>query len=430
MTNSENKEFFQLDIKKIHLTKFLKAITETKLFERLKNVQQLGLNLVFPKVNHSRYDHSIGTYHLADIMMNHLEENSKIEIPQLYRECVQVAALLHDIGHGPWSHFWEQNINKEVKHERNCEICIDKIFEDQLVRIYESDVFQENFPFAIKFIKSLITGKQLDSVERHDLIQFKFLYEIINNKHQDIDVDRWDYLHRDFNNAKNNCVNYPEFDKDSIVLDFQDIFTNATISEDRQHISYDESSVKTYNFFEARQKLHVQLYTHPITKLYENLLARAIKRADEINQNLEKFNGKLMNQVNFNSETFTIEEIFYLTDKYIFEQLKQSEDKEIKRLIDFIEQSRINSKLHDTIKNYEILVLDVKDYPESELKKTIKNLETKYDVKEYALIEIKVKSPTEKHGTFTGNIKSNNKKGIHKLHIFDVKQLLDQLLLR
>jgi HD superfamily phosphohydrolase len=103
----------------IELPLALFSLIDTPLFQRLRNLKQCGLvYYVFPGTSHNRFEHSIGVAHLAGLMITHLQKQQpELQITPREVLCVQVAGLLHDIGHGPFSHTFEK-VAKGFRHEQ------------------------------------------------------------------------------------------------------------------------------------------------------------------------------------------------------------------------------------------------------------------------------------------------------------------------
>lgn len=139
-------------------------LIDTPQMQRLRRIRQLGFSyLVYPGANHTRFEHSLGTYNLANILLEHL----KIE-----DEEIKVASLLHDIGHGPYSHTTEKIINKYTK--KTHEDISDLIKETQI-----RDILDEFSLSKEKILEQIRGGSGLQIL------------------HSEIDVDRMDYLIRD-----------------------------------------------------------------------------------------------------------------------------------------------------------------------------------------------------------------------------------------
>jgi HD superfamily phosphohydrolase len=181
-------------------------------FNRLKHLKQLGTcHLKFPTATHTRYEHSIGTYHLTDIFLDNVFQNSDNreiidglnKIPELtnydkednnhinkIKEMVKIAGLCHDLGHGPYSHlfddqFLKTRLHNEYSHHefRSCNILNSIIKKNNNINSYFSDN-------DIKFMSDIIDPK----IDIND----GFIYQIVSNKVNGIDVDKFDYLTRDY----------------------------------------------------------------------------------------------------------------------------------------------------------------------------------------------------------------------------------------
>lgn len=96
----------------IEIAPYIEKLLDTKVVQRLRNVKQLGwTNLVYPGANHTRFEHSLGTYYLASRLANELSIDERKEI--------EIAALLHDIGHGPYSHDCEDIIEQYTRRKHD-----------------------------------------------------------------------------------------------------------------------------------------------------------------------------------------------------------------------------------------------------------------------------------------------------------------------
>lgn len=154
---------------------------DTPEFQRLHDIKQTGMCYkVFPSATHSRFMHSIGTYYLSCRLL------SKLQHTQSQRDIllIQLAALLHDIGHGPFSHVFEHIIQTHV--------CSDWTHEQQTIRIIHHMVTKYNIPLTPYETEQVC--KYIDPPETH--IQH-WMYQIVSNKYNSIDVDKLDYLQRD-----------------------------------------------------------------------------------------------------------------------------------------------------------------------------------------------------------------------------------------
>lgn len=201
----------------LQISKFASEIINSSQFQRLQRMKQLGLaDCVFPNAGHTRFAHSIGTYYqskklterLADVtpisemndylrnipeLSEYIEKNYKekdCEFDKYLQELINVAALCHDLGHGPFSHlfddiFIEHTLLKEhdnAKHERRSQILIETIIKNS--NFLKPKISNDH----IKFIQNVIDPKP------HHI---GFVYQIVSNNANSLDVDKFDYITRD-----------------------------------------------------------------------------------------------------------------------------------------------------------------------------------------------------------------------------------------
>ncbi|POI33118.1 hypothetical protein CIB84_003131, partial [Bambusicola thoracicus] len=194
----------------IEIHPLLVRIIDTPQFQRLRYIKQLGgTYFVFPGASHNRFEHSLGVGYLAGCLVRELKERQpELDITQRDILCVEIAGLCHDLGHGPFSHMFDgrfiplarQGLN--WKHETaSVEMFEHLITSNKLEKIMESYglVLEED----IAFIKEQIGGP-IDETTCEASWPYRgrpkeksFLYEIVANKKNGIDVDKWDYFARD-----------------------------------------------------------------------------------------------------------------------------------------------------------------------------------------------------------------------------------------
>ena len=145
-------------------------LMEDPLFQRLRRIRQLGLtNFVYPGANHSRFQHAIGAMHLMGQAIDVIRSKGH-KITEEEARSVTIAILLHDIGHGPFSHSLEHSLIRSTPHE-----AISLMYMEQLNEIHGGelqvamDIFQNRYPK-------------------------KFLHQLVSSQ---LDMDRLDYLKRD-----------------------------------------------------------------------------------------------------------------------------------------------------------------------------------------------------------------------------------------
>lgn len=215
-------------------------------FQRLHRIHQLGGDFqVYHTAEHSRFAHSLGVYEIARRMV---KEVSSIDDSTDEYEKVQIlcAALLHDLGHGPFSHFFEK-----LTHKSHEEMTI------QLILDEETEVHQA----LIKENKTL--PDKISQILRHKH-EKEFINQIISSQ---LDADRMDYLLRD---AYETGTSYGTFDLERILRTLRVKNEILCIKESGMH------SVEDYIM--ARYHMYWQVYLHPDAKAYEILIELFFKR--------------------------------------------------------------------------------------------------------------------------------------------------------
>lgn len=210
-------------------------------FQRLRRIKQLGLShLVYPGANHTRFHHAIGAMHLMGKAISLLRKKG-VAISEDEERGVTLAILLHDIGHGPFSHTLESSITKSLQHE---EISI--AFMEELNREFEGEL-----ALAIKIFKN----------EYHR----PFLNELVSSQ---LDMDRLDYLQRDsyFTGVTegvvgaNRIIAMLNVRNDKLVIDEKGIYSIE-------------------NFIGSRRIMYWQVYMHKTVVSSEHMLINILKRA-------------------------------------------------------------------------------------------------------------------------------------------------------
>lgn len=213
-------------------------------FQRLRRISQMGLSyLVYPGAQHTRFQHAIGCLHIMSKTLQTLA-NKGVSISQEENEAALIAILLHDIGHGPFSHAMEKSIVEDVHHEE-----ISLAFMEAL-----NNEFNGSLTLAIEIFKG--------SYKR------AFLNQLVASQ---LDMDRADYLKRD--------SFYTGMAEGNINTDR--IIAMLTVKEDQLII--EEKGVYTVEkFLVARRLMYWQVYLHKTGVVAEQTIMRVLQRAKEL----------------------------------------------------------------------------------------------------------------------------------------------------
>ncbi|HWL54802.1 MAG TPA: HD domain-containing protein [Chthoniobacteraceae bacterium] len=247
-------------------------LINTPEFQRLRRVRQLGVSsLTYPNAEHTRFAHSLGVLHVAARILNTLRrrysgDSTIVSRLDGKRRQVKVAALLHDLGHGPFSHAMERVFDSGKAHEERSQ----RMFTDELSEIPK---VLKNRGFTVTEI-----AETRDLLEYHEV---PFLHDIISSS---LDADRMDYLLRD---SHFTGVKYGSFDLEWVLNSFclgqepaPDVGPRPRLCLDRQRGQHAAEQL-----IMARTYMTMQVYGHGITRLWEAhlllLFAEATKLASK-----------------------------------------------------------------------------------------------------------------------------------------------------
>jgi len=219
-------------------------LVEHPYFQRLRRIQQLGLtNLVYPGALHTRFHHALGAMHLMQQAIETLK-NKGVEISDEESKAATIAILLHDIGHGPFSHALEKTIIQNNHHEE-----LSLLYMQHLNKVFDG---------ALSVAIKIFEGKY----------QKQFLHQLVSSQ---LDMDRLDYLTRDsfFTGVYEGVVGYDRIIKmlnvhnDKLVVDAKGIYSIE-------------------KFLIARRLMYWQVYLHKTVLTAELMLIKILDRAIEL----------------------------------------------------------------------------------------------------------------------------------------------------
>jgi uncharacterized protein len=257
-------------------------------FQRLRRIKQLGLtNLVYPGALHTRFHHAIGAMHLMQEALLNLKQKG-IDITNEEEQGALIAILLHDIGHGPFSHALEHSIVKGITHEDISSMLMTALNKE----------FKGRLSLAIKIF--------------NNQYKKKFLHQLVSSQ---LDMDRLDYLKRDsfFTGVSEGVISSDRIIKmlnvknDQLVVEVKGIYSIE-------------------KFLIARRLMYWQVYLHKTVLSAETLLVNILKRAKELSASGKELFATPMFQVflqnNYSAKDFE-------TNKDLLNQFVQLDDYDI-----------------------------------------------------------------------------------------------------
>ena len=325
----------------------------SKEFQRLHRIHQLGGDFqVYHTAEHSRFAHSLGVYEICRRMITEIDsiQNSLSEFEKIQVLC---ASLLHDLGHGPFSHFFE------IITKKNHEDMTIQLILDPSTEVHQ--VLSREHPQLPELVASIINHTHPN----------KMLSQMISSQ---LDADRMDYLLRD---AYETGTSYGTFDLERILRTLRVQDGILCIKQSGMH------SIEDYIM--ARYHMYWQVYLHPDAKSYEILIELFFKRYENIRNQIKIPCLECLYKEEMSSDDF------YLMDEYRmfygFQEALQSEDDILKdfanrilnrHLFDWIEDPSVDeiSEIEKNCKNkeyyyYEDISSDKVYMPYKESKETI-----------------------------------------------------------
>ena len=273
--------------------KIILSLIENPYFQRLRRIKQLGLtHLVYPGAYHTRFQHAMGAMHLMTEAIEVLRSKGNT-ISEEEATAVTIAILLHDIGHGPFSHALESSIVHNVNHEDISELFMERL----------NDQYGGSLSMAIQIFKN--RNKK------------KFLHQLVSGQ---LDIDRLDYLNRDsfFSGVAEGVVSTDRIikmlnvHKGQLVVDAKGIYS-------------------VEKFLIARRLMYWQVYLHKTVIAAEFLLIKILKRAKHLahrhkllfgTPSLLFFLNNKIDKIAFESDQTVLDTFSMLDDYDIFSAIK------------------------------------------------------------------------------------------------------------
>ena len=291
-------------------------------FQRLRRISQMGFsNYVYPGARHTRFEHALGAMHLMQEVIRVLT-NKGTKISEEEYEAMQLAILLHDIGHGPFSHTTEALLTTQVMHEE--------------ISLKVMRKLNETFSGGLNLAIAIFTNQY----------HRKFMHQLIVGQ---IDLDRMDYLKRDsfFSGANEGNINSNRIIEMMVVVDDQ--------------LAFEEKSLYSIEkFLMARRLMYWQVYLHKTSLTAELLLSKILKRIryccqkgppPQLSKPLDHFLAQSKLDMPFTDEQ--LETFLQLDDADIIQGLKGWQK----------EEDRVLAKLSGMLINRNLLKIKVQNDP-------------------------------------------------------------------
>ena len=271
------------------------SIIDKPIFQRLRRIRQLsGAHLTYPAAQHTRFEHSLGVMHIASLAGHALNEKGIFKSDDI--EILRLAGLLHDIGHGPFSHLFEEIIQeKKFSHE--------DYGKEIILKSEIGDVLSKN-GFDKKLITRIAFGNS----------KFQFMNEIVSGT---LSADMMDYLLRDgyFTGAEHAKIDHKR------IIQSLDVYQKKLALERSALYSFESMMHSRYQMFKA-------VYFHKTVRAAEVMLIEALRLSDD----------------EFGFTSFNLNEYVKLTDEYVLSSLISSKSSKLKRARQFAQDYQ-NRKL-------------------------------------------------------------------------------------
>lgn len=300
---------------------------DSKEFQRLRRIRQLGGDFqVYPTAEHSRFSHSLGVYEIVRRMVTEIKSLS-VELSEYDKICVMLAGLLHDVGHGPFSHAFE-HVTKHSHEDYTTKIILGETELNQ--------VLTEVSPRLPEDIVSIIEHNHPNDI----------LNQIISGQ---LDADRMDYLLRD---SYFSATSYGQFDLERILRTMR----VRKIDENKKALVVKYTGIHSVeDYIMARYQMYWQVYYHPVARSYEAVFIQLFNRLKDIFKDNKEYFSDMKVLIPFlEKNVVSVEEYFKLDENSLLYccSLIQDKDDEIaadlarrlqnRRLFEYVDYSEEN----------------------------------------------------------------------------------------
>ena len=300
---------------------------DSKEFQRLRRIRQLGGDFqVYPTAEHSRFSHSLGVYEIVRRMVTEIKSLS-VELSEYDKICVMLAGLLHDVGHGPFSHAFE-HVTKHSHEDYTAKIILGETELNQMLTKVS--------PRLPEDIVSIIEHNHPNDI----------LNQIISGQ---LDADRMDYLLRD---SYFSATSYGQFDLERILRTMR----VRKIDENKKALVVKYTGIHSVeDYIMARYQMYWQVYYHPVARSYEAVFIQLFNRLKDIFKDNKEYFSDMKVLIPFlEKNVVSVEEYFKLDENSLLYccSLIQDKDDEIavdlarrlqnRRLFEYVDYSEEN----------------------------------------------------------------------------------------
>lgn len=261
------------------------SLINTKEFQRLRRIRQMGTSFfTFHGAEHSRFSHSLGVYEITRKIISQFERNQYADWPKEERLLCLCAALLHDIGHGPFSHSIEAAF--DIHHEEwSCAVVTGDTEVNEILKQVSID-----FPHKVASVINKTYNNEI-------------IVSLISSQ---MDADRMDYLLRD---AYYTGVNYGAYDLERIL---------RVVRPYQGHIVIKESGMHTVeDYLMSRYQMYWQVYFHPVTRSSEIILKKLFQRAKYLYEKKFSYQFMMPSLVKLFENNLTVDEYLMMDEAFI-----------------------------------------------------------------------------------------------------------------
>ena len=260
---------------------------DSKEFQRLRRIRQLGGDFqVYPTAEHSRFSHSLGVYEIVRRMVTEVKTLCA-ELTEYEKVCVMLAGLLHDVGHGPFSHAFE-HVTNHSHEEYTAKIILGDTELNSILRVVSKKMPED--------IVSIIQHTHENDI----------LNQIVSGQ---LDADRMDYLLRD---SYFTATSYGQFDLERILRTMRVRKT----SEGRKVIVVKHTGIHSVeDYIMARYQMYWQVYYHPVARSYEAVFIQLFNRLKDIFKDNKDYFEDMKVLIPFLEKAEVSEEEYYRLDE-------------------------------------------------------------------------------------------------------------------